>query len=343
MSKANDTRASGSREADPAESRVLDRAVSDSSASSGIAGRGSTDSMARRSRHASAAAVDAVPKPGRERESRTPAKWIRADSDGADVEPSGQRWTDGEPGRVREPLPGGRRDRRRQQTEQAAVVTAEAVLAGAPSEGVPAPRVIEDMSLEEALVAGKALGANPGEHAITLLASGTNDPFDVDLAVLAQQKALAERAAILNSRARRMQEFSKQDQQSEPAPNDPTTPHNLSILAPPELVRVPGGAQAFLQAPTTFHVLVVVPRPEQALVPPTAREGSGAGARSASIAGAAGEPIEARNAFGLEPLDAMTAGLRRLRHVRYIQYSLLGVGAAGVSTGIIMTVSSLNG
>lgn len=372
MSKANDdARIPGCPQADRATSGGPDTAGSEGSAPLEGGDLGITDSVARRSRRATAAPVDAVPEPGRERETHArarnreglraygaltaapgpqapqppgePAESIRADSHGADLDPPAQRSTDAEPRRVREPLPGGRRDRRRQLTVQAAVVTAGAVPADGPSAGAPVPRGIQDMALEEALVARRALGADVGEHAVALLASGTDGPFDVDPAVLAQQKALAERASIMNSRARRMQELSEQNQQREPVPNDSTAPHNLSILAPPEFVRGPGGAQAFLRALTTFHVLVVVSRPEQPFVPPTAPEGSGTGARPASDAGAAYEPIQARIAFGLQPLDAMTSGLRRRRRVRIIQYYLLGVAAAVLSTGIIMSVSSLNG
>ncbi|TKV28164.1 hypothetical protein FDK12_09345 [Arthrobacter sp. NamB2] len=244
-----------------------------------------------------------------------------------------------------EPLPGGRRDRRRQQTAPTVAVQAGADPAITTTADAPKDRSVEDMTVEEALAARQAIVEDAREHAAELNASGADDPFTVNLEVLSQQKALAERAAVLNSRARRMQELSEQNQQRRPAANDPTTAHNLSIVAPPEFVRVPGAAQSVLRAPSTSHVPVVLPRPRRApAAPPTARQEPAGAEREEEVdGGEETEPIKARSAFGLEPLDAMTAGLGRLRRLRYIQYSLLGVGAGALTTGIIMTVSSLNG
>ncbi|WP_146067330.1 hypothetical protein [Arthrobacter sp. SX1312] len=215
--------------------------------------------------------------------------------------------TDQRPDGLKAPLPGGRRDRRRRQSE-----------------------------------ARQAFAEDASGHLAGLQAAGTDDPFVVDPAVLAQQKALAARAAALNSRARRMQEPSERDGQRTPPPNDPTAAHNLSIITPPEFVRVPGSAQSVLRAPATSHIPVVLPRPGQpASVPRPQVQGSGsAGSPDPSTVT---EPVGARDAFGLDPLDAMTAGLGRLRRVRYLQYSLLVVGVTALATGIIMTVSSLNG
>lgn len=81
-------------------------------------------------------------------------------------------------------------------------------------------------------------------------------------------------------------------------------------------------------------------------MPTSPRTGSTArahGERAAPGVNRDTDPIEARSAFGLDPLDAMTAGLGRMRRLRYAQSSLLGVGAAALCTGIIMIVSSLNG
>ncbi|MHA7180420.1 hypothetical protein ACX80J_09915 [Arthrobacter sp. MDB2-24] len=278
-------------------------------------------------------------------------------------------------GSLGEPLPGGRRDRRRQLTTQLAAVGAAATppagataatnggataatdagatavtdagataatdagatavtdagatavtdagATAATDAGATATaktgRTADDMSIEEALAARTALVGDAGGQA-----DGSPSAFPVDPAVLAQQKALAERAAALTSRARRAQEVSEQQEQK-PAPNDPAAPDNLSIVAPPEFVKPPGAMYAVLRAPSTSLIPIVLPE---------ARQGS---------AESEGTPLGARDAFGLEPLDAMTAGLGRLRRLRYIQYSLLGVGAAALATGIIMTVSSLNG
>ncbi|OUM42724.1 hypothetical protein [Arthrobacter sedimenti] len=223
-------------------------------------------------------------------------------------------------GSLGEPLPGGRRDRRRQLTTQLAAVGAAAAAPAGATAATKTERTADDMSIEEALAARKALVGDAGGQA-----AGTPSAFPVDPAVLAQQKALAERAAALTSRARRAQEVSEQHQQREPAPHDPAAPDNLSIVAPPEFVQPPGALYAVLRAPSTSLIPVVLPQAQQ-------------GSPESE-----GTPLGARDAFGLEPLDAMTAGLGRLRRLRYIQYSLLGVGAAALVTGIIMTVSSLNG
>ncbi|MDN4611972.1 hypothetical protein [Arthrobacter burdickii] len=267
-------------------------------------------------------------------------------------------------GSLGEPLPGGRRDRRRQLTTQLAAVGAAATPstgavaetnagavaetnagavaetnagaaiatnagataetnAGATAE-TNAARTAHDMSIEEALAARTALVGDAGEQADGTPRDGA---FAVDPAVLAQQKALAERAAALTARARRTQEVSEQHQERTPAPHNPAAPDNLSIVAPPEFVQPPGAMYAVLRAPSTSLIPVVLPQAQQSS-PGSETEGT---------------PLGARDAFGLEPLDAMTAGLGRLRRLRYIQYSLLGVGAAALVTGIIMTVSSLNG
>jgi hypothetical protein len=259
-------------------------------------------------------------------------------------------------GSLGEPLPGGRRDRRRQLTTQLAAVGAAATpFTGAVAEtnagesaatnagamaatntgataatntgaaaATNAARTADDMSIEEALAARTALVGDAGGQADGTPRDGA---FAVDPAVLAQQKALAERAAALTARARRTQEVSEQHQERTPAPHNPAAPDNLSIVAPPEFVQPPGAMYAVLRAPSTSLIPIVLPQAQQGS-PGSETEGT---------------PLGARDAFGLEPLDAMTAGLGRLRRLRYIQYSLLGVGAAALVTGIIMTVSSLNG
>ncbi|MEG9247812.1 hypothetical protein V6S67_06925 [Arthrobacter sp. Soc17.1.1.1] len=341
-------------------------------------GTDGTDGGARRSRRAAEAPLDAVPEQRQERESQARARnrealrTYRALADGHGApEEAGTRvetptrrqlrlqQVDGRAvppavGTARTPVPGGRRDRRRH-----AGSTADAPATAVdtpPVHGTPADRPSTDagegrrpegMTVEEALSARNAIAAEAGEHVLTLQASGTDDPFTVDLEVLAQQKALAERAAVLNSRARRMQELSEQNRQPSAEPSDPTTAHNLSIIAPQEFVIAPGGSRAVLQAPSTSLVPVVLPRPAAVPADAPAAPAIGGDRIDAAAPQHPGahetEPIRARSAFGLDPLDAMTAGLGRLRRVRYLQYSLLGVGAAALSTGIVLTVSSLNG
>ncbi|MFJ6003219.1 hypothetical protein [Arthrobacter sp. NPDC092385] len=384
MSKANDdARVSGSLQADRDASGGPDTPAGDNPGSVDGAGPATTDSVSpRSSRRAAEAPVDAVPEPNAEREllararNREALRAFRAlveaqatpgdghtrietptrrqmrlqQSQGRAVAPAADGTAadgtaaDGTAtGVPRSPVPGGRRDRRRQQASRTpAVGTAEDVATDA------AP----GMSVEEALSARKAIAEEAGEHLAALQAAGPDDPFSVDLEVLAQQKALAERAAVLNSRARRMQELSEQNQQRRPVSNDPGAADNLSIITPPEFVQVPGGSQSVLRAPATSHIPVVLARPQEPPAAPPSETGTDTGTEGEETApehaviadaDAGTQPVQARSAFGLEPLDAMTAGLGRLRRLRYIQYSLLGVGAAALVTGIIMTVSSLNG
>lgn len=201
-------------------------------------------------------------------------------------------------GSLREPLPGGRRDRRRQ---------------GRRTDGGPAV-----------------------------------EPVEPDPAVLAQQRALAARAAELAARARRVR-AAAHDLTVQPAPEDPAAAHNLAVLASPGFFLPTDGAQApsgSTEAPVADTPVPATPARSQEQSPSPTRTGSTASARREPAApGPNGDtdPIAARSAFGLDPLDAMTAGLGRMRRLRYALYSLLVVGAAALVTGIMMIVSSLNG
>ncbi len=239
--------------------------------------------------------------------------------DGVAVEPDRANDT------LREPVPGGRRDRRRQHSVQGA-------------EDEPA-----------------------------------SDPVTPDPAVLAQQQALAARAADLTYRAQRAQEVASQPRI---ASEDPTTTHSLAVLASPEFfhrttepdaepgtdppVTPANPATPEVPAPPVLTSSGSFPQGIDAPEPTTSSPGIAGptGATSTTATPSAPSmpapvpsrspdqhtsPVEARSAFGLQPLDAMTAGLGRLRRLRYLQYSLLGVGAAALCTGIIMIVSSLNG
>lgn len=224
----------------------------------------------------------------------------------------------------KEPLPGGRRDRRLQYTASMTAVQGTGTVPARMPE--TAARADPGMTIEDALAEREALDAAAKSHVDDVVAQGSDDPFAVDPVVLARQQALAQRAAALNARVRQAQEQSVRTVQVSDSPQDPVSPCNLSFLTPLQVMRVAGSNQVVLRGPATSLIPVVIP--------------------SAALPGATeamSKPIGARSAFGLDPLDAMTAGLRRLRRVRYLQYSMLGVGAAALATGIIMTVSSLNG
>lgn len=229
-------------------------------------------------------------------------------------------------------LEGSRRDRRRRMGPEEAAVEGDGT-------------AVDDLSVEQALAAREAIIGQAVEQVAMIEGRTAHDPFAVDLEILAQQKALAERAAVLNSRAQKIQQLSEENSQRRPQPSDPTTAHNLSIVAQPEYVNVPGVDRPVLKAPTTSHI-PVIPRPAAGVPGGPAARRSQVLAQAETIARNHGRPTEdgatpvrARSAHGLDPLDAMTAGLARVRRMRYLQFSILGLGVLALLTGILMIVS----
>ncbi|MHA7276217.1 hypothetical protein ACX80O_06755 [Arthrobacter sp. Hz1] len=211
-------------------------------------------------------------------------------------------------GPVRE---GGRRDRRRRPddpaTDTGGLVTEPTGQEGVLDDRQTAPD-LDQMSIGQALAARQAIVRQAQAQVVKMAAGREDDPFTVDLEILAQQKALAERAAVLNSRAQKMQQLSQANEQRKPSVNDPTTAHNLPIVSPKEFIRVPGFPHSAPKAAAT----------------------------SAAV------PIGARTAHGLEPLDAMTAGLARVKRLQLVQYSIVSLGALALVTGIMMIAGVLN-
>ncbi len=233
-------------------------------------------------------------------------------------------------------LEGSRRDRRRRPGPGETPVGGDS-------------RAVEDLSVEQALAAREAIIGQAVDQVAMIEGRTAKDPFAVDLEILAQQKALAERAAVLNSRAQKIQQLSEENSQRRPQPSDPTTAHNLSIVAQPEYVKVPGVDRPVLKAPTTSHV-PVIPRPEPGTSGGPAARRSQVLAQAETVARNHGRPTEdgatpvrARSAHGLDPLDAMTAGLARVRRMKYLQFSILGLGVLALLTGILMIVSGFGG
>ena len=109
----------------------------------------------------------------------------------------------------------------------------------------------------------------------------------MDPDILAEQIALAERAAVLNRRAMAKQKLAEQNSKPEPVRNDPTTANNLAMVTPLEFVQVPGVERPVMKRPATSYVPVATnpgPRVEQPRKSGNrrpARPGSGA-RRSAS-------------------------------------------------------------
>lgn len=174
-----------------------------------------------------------------------------------------------------------------------------------------------------------SIDAQAQEH-VAQLQKSEDDPFAVDPEILKQQQALADRAAALNTRALSVQQPSLEETQhalvglsAEPDANDPTAAHNLSIFT----------SGRFIGLPVT------------AFQPPGATSADPSSLSTLEPGNAAPEranPIGARTAHGLEPLDAMTAGLARVKRLQLLQYSIVSLGALALITGVIMITGVFN-
>ncbi|MFE4543047.1 hypothetical protein [Arthrobacter sp. NPDC056727] len=255
--------------------------------------------------------------------------------------------------------------------------------AGQPSSG-PAARpaaeaggeLPEGMTVEQALEA-RALLAEQAKNQIAKMEHiAATDPEAVDPEILAQQIALAERAAVLNKRAMAKQKLAEKTTPQQGGQDGPSTASNLAMVTPLEFEQVPGVDRPVMKRPATSHVPVVTnPGPRvpargnrsakasRSGGPSTGRSRviarAEAAARSAAApqAGArqnaawteeSGEnvtalpPVSAKTAYGLEPLDAATAGLARANRLRLIQIGVLALGAIALVAGVIMIISGLS-
>jgi hypothetical protein len=241
----------------------------------------------------------------------------------------------------------------------------------------------EGMTVEQALAARELLAQQAQNQLAKMEHINATDPDAVDPAVLAEQIALAERAAVLNRRAAAKQKLAEQNSKPEPARNDPTTANNLAMVTPLEFVQVPGVERPVMKRPATTYVPVVTnpgPRVEpsrksgnrrpapsrQRAASATGRGGVLARAEAAARAAsaphvtsrpAAGRPAAARSeedftgrtpvaansAYGLDPLDAATAGLGRARRLRLVQLVVLALGIVALIAGITLIITGLAG
>ncbi|MFC7850628.1 hypothetical protein ACFUTU_19345 [Arthrobacter sp. NPDC057388] len=234
----------------------------------------------------------------------------------------------------------------------------------------------EGMTVEQALEA-RALLAEQAKNQIAKMEHiAATDPEAVDPEILAQQIALAERAAVLNKRAMAKQKLAEKNAPRQNGQNGPSTASNLAMVTPLEFEQVPGVDRPVMKRPATSHVPVVtnpgprVPvrgnRPGKAARPSNPSTGRSrviaraeAAARSAAAppAGARQDaawaeesgddvaalpPVSAKSAYGLEPLDAATAGLARANRLRLIQLGVLALGAIALVAGVIMIISGLS-
>ncbi len=232
------------------------------------------------------------------------------------------------------------------------------------------------MSVEQALAARQALEGQARNHVAAMEALAADDPHAVDLELLAQQKALAERAKVLNRRTEAIRKLSQENQERKPAASDPTTAHNLAMVTPLEFVKVPGRDHPVMKAPPTSHVPIITsatprveaespearsmpaapvnaPAQKPAAAPRRAPSASADVRHSRILARAdalvnapteeAARPVGARSAFGLDPLDVMTAGLGRTRRLRFAVFGVAGLGTLALIVGVLMIVGGLGG
>ncbi|KQN88737.1 hypothetical protein [Arthrobacter sp. Leaf69] len=241
----------------------------------------------------------------------------------------------------------------------------------------------EGMTVEQALAARELLAQQAQNQLAKMEHINATDPDAVDPAVLAEQIALAERAAVLNRRAAAKQKLAEQNNKPEPVRNDPTTANNLAMVTPLEFVQVPGVERPVMKRPATTHVPVATnpgPRVEQprksgnrrpassrqqTATSASSRGGVLARAEAAAKAASAPQatstpagnpaavqpeedftgrmPVAANAANGLEPLDAATAGLGRARRLRLVQLVVLILGVMALIAGITLIVTGLSG
>ena len=246
----------------------------------------------------------------------------------------------------------------------------------------PGGKTPEGMTVEQALAARELLVEQAQNQLAKMEHIAANDPDAVDPAVLAEQIALAERAAVLNRRAAAKQKLAEQNSQP-PAPrNDPTTANNLAMVTPLEFEKVPGVERPVMKRPATSYVPVVTnpgPRVDAPRKPGLRRPGlsrqRAAASASGSAAGRSGvlaraeaaakvgtarpviaaadsageadesvigaEPVAATAAYGLDPLDAATAGLGRAQRMRMLQLGVLALGVVALIAGITLIVTGL--
>lgn len=250
-----------------------------------------------------------------------------------------------------------------------------------PPPGAPEMTVEQALMARELLAAQANNQSNKLEHIAAMesavqMATATEaehsgpDTGPADPKALAEQIAQAEREAILNKRAMAKQKLAEQNNRP-PAPvkADPSAASNLAMVTPLEFVNVPGLDRPVMKPPgTSFVPLVTSPRAklkpgqsapgksrtmrgragvlaraEAAAKAASQRPASGSASEGEPLAEAAEyPPISASSAYGLEPLDAATAGLGRAQRTRLLVLGLVGIGVVALIAGIIMITSGLS-
>lgn len=170
----------------------------------------------------------------------------------------------------------------------------------------------EGMTVEQALAARTLLAEQAKNQIAKMEHIASLDPEAVDPEILAEQIALAERAAIMNRRAMAKQKLAEQAGSPLAAPKDPaqgtardsdkkdqagkaaqgegqrpapSTASNLAMVTPLEFVQVPGIDRPVMKPPATSHVPVTT-RPGTKVTPPGTKKRRSANTQPASSADA---------------------------------------------------------
>lgn len=215
------------------------------------------------------------------------------------------------------------------------------------------------------------------EHIASLDPEAVDPEILAEQIALAERAAVMNRRAMARQKLAE-QAVSPAAAGRDSAPRDkpgPSTANNLAMVTPLEFVQVPGVERPVMKPPATSHVPVTtrpgtkVPgagkrRPAarpKAPAPDSATGRSQVIARAEAAAKAAGRPkpaarpddqsedlfedlprVPARSAYGLDPLDAATAGLARARRNRILQFCILAFGILALIAGIILIVSGMS-
>ena len=189
----------------------------------------------------------------------------------------------------------------------------------------------------EQIAAARELLKEQAKNQAAMIEAQRSAGTDVDPEVLAQQVAMAERAAVLNRRARakqRLAEESRRESAVTPKSPTPSSTDNLAMVTPLEFVRVPGVPHPVMKPPSTTHLPITTGATGRVTKQPVRTQAPDA----APAAEAA--PVSARSAHGLDPLASAQAGAGRAERERLI---LLGIGVLGVLALIIAVIMTVLG
>jgi hypothetical protein len=223
------------------------------------------------------------------------------------------------------------------------------------------------------------LGAASGSKAPAGTASGVKPPVGMTVEqALAARSLLAEQARnqlakmehitasdpqISDPNASGTDTLAEQGSAPEPVRNDPATVHNLAMVTPLEFIQVPGVERPVMKRPATSHIPIVTPagRGEARRKSGNRRQGLFRHRGEGNSAGRAGvlaraepaaqseddftgrAPVAANAAYGLDPLDASTAGLGLARRLRLVQLAVLALGLVALVVGITLILAGLSG